>query len=51
MGPVAQLFAWLHVPPALAGFVATMSNLGRSRWAALLAGAQYRQLFGSSFSK
>ena len=37
MGPVSEAFAWLHLLPAVAGFVVSVSSLGRSRWAALLA--------------
>lgn len=49
MGPVAELFAWLHLLPALAGFVVSVSNLGRSRWAALLAAGFAGQLLAQLF--
>ncbi len=38
MGRVAELFAWLHLPPSIAGLVVSVAG-------------QYRQLFLSSFSK
>jgi hypothetical protein len=38
MGPLAELVAWLHIVPSIAGFAVSVAGLGRSRWAALLAG-------------
>jgi hypothetical protein len=49
MGPVAELFAWLHLLPALAGFVVSVSNLGRSRWAAVLAAGFAGQVLAQLF--
>jgi len=36
MGSLAELVAWLHLLPSVAGFAVSVANLGRSRWAALL---------------
>jgi hypothetical protein len=38
MGPIAELVAWLHLVPSVAGLAVSLASLGRSRWAALLAG-------------
>jgi hypothetical protein len=37
MGPLAELAAWLHLLPSIAGLAVSLASLGRSRWAALLA--------------
>jgi hypothetical protein len=49
MGPVAEIFAWLHLLPALAGFAVSVSSLGRSRWAALLAAGFAGQVLAQLF--
>jgi hypothetical protein len=49
MGPVAEIFAWLHLLPALAGFAVSVSSLGRSRWAALLAAGFAGQILAQLF--
>jgi len=49
MGPVAEIFAWLHLLPAVAGFAVSVSSLGRSRWAALLAAGFAGQVLAQLF--
>jgi hypothetical protein len=36
MGPIVELFGWLHLLPSIAGFAISLASLGRSRWAAVL---------------
>jgi len=36
MGSIAELVAWMHLVPSVAGLVVSAAHLGRSRWAALL---------------
>lgn len=49
MGPVAELFAWLHLLPSIAGVAVSVANLGRSRWAALLAAGFAAQVLVQAF--
>jgi hypothetical protein len=49
MGLVSEMVAWLHLLPALAGFAVSVSSLGRSRWAALLAAGFAGQVLAQLF--
>ena len=33
MGPLAELVAWMHLVPSVAGLVVSVAHFGRSRWA------------------
>jgi hypothetical protein len=37
MGPLTGLLAWLHLLPSIGGLAVGIANIGRSRWAPLLA--------------